>query len=152
MFKSEKKNLLVLVCEIHFWVFKVLWQLLTAISKLVLTSLVFFRLCLLGTNCDMFEYSPGSCKFMPHNSLKSQNLFRTIIKDSLGVKSIYILQCSTPYENVLRNNDPFTNSYDGAFLKINWLVKYVFFVKNNSKCLRLKTRLITLILSLIAVF
>ncbi len=29
------------------------------------------RLCLLGSNCDMFQYGTDkTCKLMPHNSLK----------------------------------------------------------------------------------
>ena len=32
------------------------------------------RLCLLGSNCDMFQYgSDKICKFMPHNPLKVSN-------------------------------------------------------------------------------
>ena len=72
--------------------------------------------------------------------MKAQNLYDVITRDTQNpsVYSIYVLQCSTPYENVLRNSDPFTNSYDGKFLKINWKDKYVCFVKNKPKCLDLE--------------
>jgi hypothetical protein len=66
----------------------------------------------------MFQYSSGVCKFMPHNALKDENLFRVINRDPNSVNSIYVLQCSTPYENVLKNNDPFTQSYDGNFSSV----------------------------------
>jgi hypothetical protein len=73
------------------------------------------RLCLLGSNCDMFQYSDTGCSFMPHNPMKNQNLFRVIPRDTATTakKSVYVLQCSTPYENVLKNNDPFTQAYEG---------------------------------------
>ena len=77
---------------------------------------IFFRICMMGSNCDMFEYGPSRCAFFPHMAMKDQNLFKVISRDtSSSPGSIYVLQCSTPYENVLKNNDPFSQSYDGTF-------------------------------------
>ena len=75
--------------------------------------ILFSRLCLLGSNCDMFEYGSGTCKMMPHNALKGENLFKVATKDTSGASSLYVLQCSTPYENVLSNNDLYLNTYEG---------------------------------------
>ncbi len=90
-------------------------------------------MCLLGTNCDMFQYTASSsrqCLFFPHLSLKDQNLFRTIVRDTTGGSSVYVLQCSAPYENVLKNNDPFTHSYDGKFSKEKKPLLKPFFMVN----------------------
>jgi hypothetical protein len=44
------------------------------------------------------------------------------ICEILGVNSIYVLQCSTPYENVVKNNDPFTHSYEGNHFTFSNLI------------------------------
>ena len=55
-----------------------------------------------------------------YSSLKNQNLFRVISRDTSATKtSVYVLQCSTPYENVLKNSDPHTHSYAGTILAQN---------------------------------
>ena len=54
---------------------------------------------------------------MPHNSLKEQNLFDVVTKSLTNSSSIYILQCSAPYENIIKNNDPVSNSYDGEYVE-----------------------------------
>ncbi len=84
------------------------------------------RLCLLGTNCDMFQYSASKCTFIPHNALKDENLFNVITRDTTSVNSLYVLQCSTPHENILKNNDLSTHSYDGnnSSKQINKCVLY----------------------------
>ena len=80
---------------------------------------------MLGTNCDMFEYNQGNCKFFSHMSMKDQNLFKVISKDTSGnPNSMYVLQCATPYDNVLKNNDPYSQSYDGKLVKL--LVVYIY--------------------------
>jgi hypothetical protein len=61
----------------------------------------------------MFQYSASKCTFIPHNALKDENLFNVISRDATSANSLYVLQCSTPYENILKNNDLSTNSYDG---------------------------------------
>ena len=50
---------------------------------------------------------------MPHNALKGENLFKVATRDTSGASSLYVLQCSTPYENVLSNNDLYLNTYEG---------------------------------------
>jgi hypothetical protein len=47
--------------------------------------------------------------------MKEQNLFDVITRDttSPSIYSIYILQCSTPYENVLKNRDLSAQTYEG---------------------------------------
>ena len=69
----------------------------------------------------MFHYGTDkTCKFFPHTTLKDQNLFDVIVRDPTSVGSIYILQCSTPYENVLKNNDPYSQSYEGHYLNFKF--------------------------------
>ena len=70
----------------------------------------------------MFQYgSDGTCKFLPHLSLKDKNIYDVITRDTSGVNSIYVLQCSPAFENVLKNNHPYTQSYEGP-IKVTLLV------------------------------
>ena len=47
--------------------------------------------------------------------MKAQNLYDVITRDTQNpsVYSIYVLQCSTPYENVLKGSDLSAQSYEG---------------------------------------
>jgi hypothetical protein len=83
---------------------------------------ILLRLCLLGSNCDMFQYGTDkTCQLMPHTPLKEENLFDVVVRDPSAVYSVYVLQCSTPYENVLKNNDPYSQSYEGFIFQKNKL-------------------------------
>ena len=70
----------------------------------------------MGTACDMFSYDhvTKTCDFMPHNPVKGvQNLRDIVQKASVETKSVTILNCATPQENLLKNNAFFTHSYYG---------------------------------------
>ena len=82
----------------------------------------------MGSACDMFYYNSANsnCQFAPHNPMKEQNLFDIIQESSTDSNDdIHVLQCSTPYENILQNNDPFTQSLEGWEIDNNCTNYYI---------------------------
>ena len=52
---------------------------------------------------------------MPHNRLKNaQNPNQVIQQSGSADEHMYILNCATPQENILRNNEAFTHTLSGT--------------------------------------
>ena len=90
------------------------------IPRLLLSYLVtlffIYRHCLLGSACDMFvlDQTSKKCYMMPHNRLKNaQNPNQLIEQSGSPDTHMYILQCTTSQENILKNNEAFTNTLSG---------------------------------------
>lgn len=70
----------------------------------------------LSKGCDMFEYDPSSprtCKFLPNTPLKTQPWHKVSQRAMTTDTAVFVLQCSTSVENVLKNNDWFTQTTEG---------------------------------------
>ena len=81
---------------------------------IVYSVIIGFRRCLLAAGCDMVHVDKSLCKFMPHNLIKGvQNIHKVIQKTGKATDQLYILDCSTPQENILSNSDAFTHSNFG---------------------------------------
>ena len=81
---------------------------------LTIKSISYNRLCLLDSQCDMFEYDDGTtdyCIFFPGVSLKNKNFNELIEFNKLG-RNLYILHCETSQENWVENSDLYTNTQD----------------------------------------
>ena len=62
----------------------------------------------------MFHFRADNkyCAFLSNNPIKArQNSFKFIKKTEDAFDHLYILHCSTPQENVLKNSDFFTHSH-----------------------------------------
>ena len=77
------------------------------------------RLCLLDSQCDMFEFTDGNqdyCFFFPGVSLKNKNfneLFKPYKTEDWDYgRNLYILHCETSQENWVENSDLYTNTQD----------------------------------------
>lgn len=68
----------------------------------------------MGSACDMFEYSGGTCTFFPHRAFKRENLF-VVIEPGNG-KSMYVLHCSVGQENIVADSDLRLKSYKGDMI------------------------------------
>ena len=88
-----------------------------------------YRFCLLGTACDSFFYDEKAnqkCKLYQHVSLKDRNIWEVVEKTST-TGAVYFLQCSTPQENILPNNELYTQDKAGKELSDKWWVfRYTF--------------------------
>ena len=62
---------------------------------------------------------------MPHNSLKGKNVYDVISLNPAS--SVYVLQCSTPFQNIVKNNDPYTHSQDGKGIDSAFLIDFIDF-------------------------
>ena len=73
-----------------------------------------------------------TCIFMPHNPIKDvQNIHKVIEKSGNINDHLYILHCSTPQENILKNSDWFTHSDFGKLPKYTSLLKNISMVTNQ---------------------
>ena len=91
----------------------------------------YFRMCSLGTQCDMFEYdaSTSNCRYFPHLQLKNKRLVdflqpHTNMHNTVGnldkhwnnlyhlqnPKNIYFLECQPTGVNVAKGSDLITKS------------------------------------------
>ena len=97
-------------------------------------SIIEFRHCLLGTGCDMFQIDTSSapqlkCTFFANTPMKTMvNLYKYIRyrPQSLSDVQIYILHCSIPQENVVKNSDFFTQTHLRKFSLKIWFLSYHF--------------------------
>ena len=77
------------------------------------------RNCLLGSACDMFVLDQNStnCYMMPHKRVKNAKNPNQIIEQPGSTDNhmyhMYILQCTTSQENILKNNEAFTQTLSG---------------------------------------
>ena len=79
-----------------------------------LTSQYVLRMCSLGSACDMFfvEFQGNviKCRYIPHTSLKTQNMMDFITFTGNVDKEMYVLQCSQGLEkSLVDNTDWFTH-------------------------------------------
>ena len=103
-------------------------------SKVDLISIIEFRHCLLGTGCDMFQIDTSSapqlkCTFFANTPMKTMvNLYKYIRyrPQTLSDVQIYILHCSIPQENVVKNSDFFTQTHLRKFSLKIWFLSYYF--------------------------
>ena len=103
-------------------------------SKVDLISIIEFRHCLLGTGCDMFQIDTSSapqlkCTFFANTPMKTMvNLYKYIRyrPQTLSDVQIYILHCSIPQENVVKNSDFFTQTHLRKFSLKIWFLSYHF--------------------------
>ena len=72
----------------------------------------------MSAGCDVFHYSKGSghCAFSPNNAIKNRinpiNKYQSILKKQMtSDELVYLLDCSTPQENILVNSDFFTHTH-----------------------------------------
>ena len=78
-----------------------------------------YRHCILGSGCDMFYLNTENkeCQIMPHKRAKNLMNLNEVIEET-GSKDdyLYILECSTAQENILRNNNFFLNNLAGQLI------------------------------------
>lgn len=69
------------------------------------------RWCLMSPACDMFEYNAGTCNIFPQENRKLLNIFDIVEEAAIGSnEAVYVLHCSATSENLVVNNDFFTQS------------------------------------------
>jgi len=78
----------------------------------------FYRQCLLGTSCDMFEYGNNQCSFFPHRAFKRENLFNVIEPNT--AKNIFVLHCAVGQENIVKDSDLRLRSFQSTIFFYFW--------------------------------
>ena len=87
-----------------------LYQISVMINLIIV---IHFRHCLSGTGCDMFQIDSSNanqlkCTYFSNTPIKEMvNLYKYIryLPQDLSDVQIYILHCSIPQENLIRNSD-----------------------------------------------